>query len=90
MPKWSLFYRCGLLALLSLVVSAPANATGLDDVLNQENSELGVGLKPAPIANDLVFLRRLSIDLIGRIPTEDEIQEYLALPKTTRRTQVVE
>jgi len=89
-PKWSLFYRCGLLALLSLVVSAPANATGLDDVLNQENSELGVGLKPAPIANDLVFLRRLSIDLIGRIPTEDEIQEYLALPKTTRRTQVVE
>ena len=71
-PKWSLFCRCGLLALLLLVVSAPANASGLDDVLNRENSELGIGLKPAPIANDLVFLRRVTVDLIGRIPTEGQ------------------
>jgi hypothetical protein len=82
------------LTLLSFVVTAPLGAAdpgnGLDDVLQRENSELGIELDPAPIAGDLVYLRRVTVDLIGRIPTEDEIQEFLALPKTTRRAQVVE
>jgi len=92
--KWSTCCRCSLLALLSFIVAATAGAAapgnGLDEVLNRENAKLAVGLKPAPIANDLVYLRRVTVDLIGRIPTEAEIQEYSALPSKTRRAQVVE
>ena len=39
----------------------------------------------APLVDDLTYLRRLSVDLNGRIPTENEINEFLALPAGTRR-----
>src|SRR6187200_2034438 len=34
------------------------------------------GIQPSPIASDWEFLRRASLDLIGRIPTLDEIKTY--------------
>lgn len=46
----------------------------LDDILRRENQDTGV-TTTEPI-DDLAFLRRASIDLIGRIPTMEEIREF--------------
>lgn len=63
-------------------------AEPIDRSLARENA--GLGIQPTPLVNDLAFLRRISVDLIGRIPTEAEIQEYLALPESTRREETIQ
>ena len=49
-------------------------AAFLDDILRRENADTEV-VSTNPIA-DAAFLRRATIDLIGRIPTVKEIKEY--------------
>ncbi|MEO8494214.1 MAG: DUF1553 domain-containing protein [Planctomycetota bacterium] len=69
----------------------PASAANqIDQILMAENAELGNDLKPMSIANDATFLRRVYVDLIGRIPTEDEIRRFASLPKETRRATLVD
>ena len=46
----------------------------LDDILQRENADTGV--TTTTTINDTAFLRRSTIDLIGRIPTMKELQEY--------------
>lgn len=43
------------------------------------------GKTPSPPANDLEFLRRASLDIVGRTPTLAEIRAYEALPQDERR-----
>jgi hypothetical protein len=62
--------------------------TEIDRMLARDNADRGV--KPTPVTEDLAFLRRASVDLIGRIPTEPEIQQYLALPSQSRREQTID
>ena len=56
--------------------SATDAAAILDDILLRENKESGA-IKTRTI-DDLVFLRRATLDLIGRIPTVPEIREFEA------------
>ena len=58
--------------------------------LTQENKELGVELKALPVIDDLTFLRRIHVDLIGRIPSEAEIQEFLASKDPQKRSKLIE
>ncbi|MCH7226255.1 DUF1553 domain-containing protein [Haloferula sp. A504] len=46
-------------------------------------------ITPTPPIDELALLRRTTVDLIGRIPTNEEIDEYLAWPAGTRRDQLV-
>lgn len=46
--------------------------------------------KAAPVVDDLSFLRRISIDLIGRIPTQAEVIDFQAQPAATRRAAVID
>ena len=48
------------------------------------------GIAPAPIVDDLAFLRRVTLDTTGVIPTEDEITAFLQLPEQTRRQQTID
>jgi hypothetical protein len=64
----------GLALLLGQV--PPANPTSFinDELAKQWRAEK---LTPAERTNDLEFLRRASLDLMGRIPTVKEQQAYL-------------
>src|SRR5690606_24461733 len=44
---------------------------------------------PAPLVNDLAFLRRVSLDTVGLIPTPEQIERFLADPPETRRSLVI-
>ena len=59
-------------------------------MLLDENKSLGVTLTPQPKVDDLAFLRRVTIDLVGRIPTTVEMDEFLAAPAASRRERVVD
>ena len=90
---FSIAVSLGAFALFAPPVSAAApdpgtTAKALDKLLAEEN-----GAKPktqaAPVVEDLAFLRRVSIDLNGRIPTETEAQKYLAWPAGERRAMAI-
>ncbi|MDB4509670.1 PSD1 and planctomycete cytochrome C domain-containing protein [Akkermansiaceae bacterium] len=63
---------------VAMPTKAPANnaeaAVMLDDLLRRENADTGV-ITTETIGDD-AFLRRATIDLIGRIPTMKEVREY--------------
>ncbi|MCF6310847.1 MAG: DUF1553 domain-containing protein [Verrucomicrobiales bacterium] len=49
-----------------------------------------VSFEPTPLAGDLVFLRRVALDIVGVPPTEAEISKFLAEPKDKRRPAVID
>lgn len=67
-------------------------ATGADlsRVLASENAELGIDLTPVDPIDDLAYLRRVSVDLVGRIPTHAEIIEYMSWEPSQRRQRIVD
>jgi len=84
-----------LFASTDPVAAAPAGngdpvavARGADATLAEEN--VGKNTLKANLVEDLPFLRRTYIDLIGRIPTEAEIQAFMATPKSTRNQAVID
>ncbi len=77
-------------AILSLVTIVGTCQADVTQVLNRENQELGVSKKALPVVDDLSFLRRVYVDLIGRIPTQDEIDAFAKIPRKTRRADLVD
>src|SRR5438105_3377516 len=47
-------------------------------------------LTPSKFCDDHEFIRRASLDIIGRIAKPEEIAQYFADPAATRRSQVIE
>ena len=45
---------------------------------------------PAPLVDDLAFLRRLSLDVLGVIPTPEQIEQFLADPTEERRAAAID
>ncbi|MEQ8785995.1 MAG: DUF1549 domain-containing protein [Pirellulaceae bacterium] len=48
------------------------------------------GLKPNPLTDDAAFLRRVMLDLVGRIPTAAEARDFLADQRSDKRELLVE
>jgi hypothetical protein len=48
------------------------------------------GIKPAAPADDATVIRRLTLDLVGRIPTLVETQAYIASTDPAKKTKLVE
>ena len=76
--------------LFSVLVTQATAADPLGKVLDQENQSRGVTHKALPAIDDLTYLRRVTIDLVGRIPTTEEIRQFEALPASSRRQQSVD
>ena len=47
-------------------------------------------LTPTPLADDLTFLRRVTLDTVGVVPSETEIAAFLADRSADRRTRVID
>ena len=61
-------------------MDAPALTARIDAVLAARWAEAKI--RPVPIADDGEFLRRVSLDLIGKIPTAAEARDFLDDPGT--------
>lgn len=58
----------------------------LDELLKAEVPELATAKK----VDDETFLRRASLDLIGRNPSRAELQAFLADPSSSKRSELIE
>ncbi|MEZ6086659.1 MAG: DUF1549 domain-containing protein [Pirellulaceae bacterium] len=54
----------------------PSLQNFIDDHVFGNLKELGI--PPSPICDDATFLRRVTLDIAGRIPTEQESRDFLA------------
>ncbi len=77
------------LVTFSLLI-ATVQAETIDSVLSAENQALGVTKSSVGLVDDMAFIRRASVDLIGRIPTLAELKQYLAWPADQRRDILVD
>lgn len=48
------------------------------------------GQQPAPCSDDAEFLRRICLDLSGRIPTTDETRRFLDNPALDKRAEMID
>ncbi|QGQ26312.1 DUF1553 domain-containing protein [Gimesia benthica] len=49
-----------------------------------------LGIQPSGVCTDEEFLRRVSLDMTGTLPTPDEIRDFLKDPSTEKRSQKIE
>jgi hypothetical protein len=63
---------------------------GLAVLIDRRLEEKWHGVEPAPPADDAEFLRRVYLDLAGRIPRVNEVRDFLEDPASDRRERVVE
>jgi len=61
---------------------------GVDEAVFARLAEQG--LRPAPLCSDGVFLRRLYLDVLGSLPTEDEVRRFLADDRPDKREAWIE
>ena len=81
----------GFLLILVTLVSSTSGGE-LDRVISRDNEALTANrpFQPMPVVDDFVFLRRIYVDLIGRIPTDAEVQEFATWPVEGRREQLID
>lgn len=49
-----------------------------------------LGLPPSPVCDDATFLRRVTVDITGRLPTREESEAFLSLNTPDKRAKVVD
>ena len=47
-------------------------------------------LPPSPVCDDATFIRRITLDLAGRLPTPEETRQFLAASESTKRDALIE
>lgn len=62
--------------------------TGIDAIVFTAMKTAGI--PPADVASDQEFLRRVTLDLTGRIPTAPEVTAFLADPAANKRAALVD
>jgi hypothetical protein len=70
------------------VENLPAARNFIDELVFSNLKEIGV--PPSPVCDDSTFIRRVALDIAGRLPTEEETAKFLASRDPDKRHQVVD
>lgn len=68
--------------------SVPTRLAYIDEML--EAAWKDAGIKPSPPATDAEFMRRVYLDLLGRVPNVRDAQAFLESKEPTKRAKLVE
>lgn len=66
----------------------PPQNNEVDEFVFKQLRELG--LPPSELADDATFIRRVTLDISGRLPTADESVEFLANPNVDKRKELID
>jgi len=82
---------CSLVALTAVVFSGGAQAAEpLHAAIDKAIAAKFDGQSPAPLADDAAFLRRVWLDLAGRIPSAEETRRFLEDPSPNKRGEMID
>ncbi len=70
------------------VKSLPKNRNFVDEQVFANLKELGI--PPSPVCDDATFLRRVTLDIAGRLPTIEETKSFLADTAEDKRDQKID
>ncbi|MBI1832311.1 MAG: DUF1549 domain-containing protein [Planctomycetes bacterium] len=77
-----------MVPLGATVAKLPANRNFVDDHVFAQLKKLG--LPPSELCDDSTFIRRVTIDIAGRLPTMAETEQFLASKDPARYQQLVD
>ena len=77
------------------VVNTPLDQRTLQIYTNRidqliENRLRGLNIRPTPKADDSTWLRRLYLTVIGRIPTEQEVNSFMSAKDSNKRDKLIQ
>jgi hypothetical protein len=78
----------GTVAASAVLPAQPAEKNFIDKGIFATLAE--IGLPPSPVCDDATFVRRVTLDIAGRIPTVEEAEQFLADPSVDKREQWIE
>lgn len=70
------------------VENLPATSNFVDELVFQNLKEIGV--PPSPVSDDATFLRRVTLDIAGRLPTIEEAAAFAADTNGDKRDRVID
>ncbi len=70
------------------VETTPPSKNFIDDFVFANLKSIGV--QPSPICDDSTFLRRVTLDIAGRLPTESETTAFLSSQEANKRDAAIE
>ena len=70
------------------VPATPPEKTFIDTLVFAKQRQLGI--PPSPLCDDATFIRRVSIDVAGRLPTVSEVEQFIADPDAGKRDRLVD
>ena len=68
--------------------SSAARNKAIDDAVFEKLAHLRI--EPSPLCDDATFLRRVSLDLLGVLPTAEEVRQFLNDPGVDKRQRLVD
>ena len=73
---------------MGVAFTPPANKNYVDEHVFARLRMLGI--PPSPVCDDSVFIRRVTVDIAGRLPTAKEVADFLASKAPQKRDQLVD
>ena len=70
------------------IQTAPTPPSKIDELVGSRLNELG--LEPARLCSDAVFVRRVYLDVIGTLPTIKEAGDFLASRDPNKRSTLID
>src|SRR6185503_8484619 len=70
------------------IASLPPKKNFIDDAVFAKLQVLGI--PPSPVSDDGTFMRRVSIDITGTLPTSVEVQQFVADTDPNKRDRLID